>query len=93
MARLKPTQNLINLIDRFSQKNSFFEFKELHKNLFQEMNNYPLEEKLKGGEYQTIISELTTLNYILNKYNPSYIDYTGNKPNSSIDGVLHFENI
>ena len=36
-----------------------FEFKELNKNLLQEMNNYPLEKKLKGGgEYKTIISEL-----------------------------------
>ena len=92
MARLRPRKNLIDLISKFSQKNSILEFKELINKLHREMNNYPLEEKLKGGEYQTIISELSTLNYILNGYSPSHIEYTGNNPNTSIDGVLYFEN-
>ena len=91
MTRLKPKQNLIDLINKFSQKNSISEFKELRKNLYQEMNNYSLEEKLEGGEYQTIISELSTLNCIFDSYNPSHVEYTGNNPNTSIDGVLYFE--
>ena len=93
MARLKPKKNLIDLTGKFSQKNSLSMFKNLYHSLLWEMNNYSLAEKLKGGEYQTIIRELATLNCILNKYNPSYVEYTGNKQNSSIDGVLHFENI
>ena len=92
MTRLKPKQNLIYLINKFSQKNSISEFKELRRNLSQEMNNYSQEEKLEGGEYQTIISELSTLNCILDRYSPSYVEYTGNKPDSSVDGVLYFEN-
>ena len=92
MARLKPQKDLIDLINKFSQKNSIYEFKELYKNLYQEMNNYSLIEKLKGGEYQTTISELSTLNCILDKYSPSHVEYTGNKSNSSVDGVLYFGN-
>ena len=91
MARLKPKKKLINLISKFSQKNPTFKFKELHENLYQEMHNYPLKEKLKGGKYQTIISELSTLNCITNKYSPFYVEYSGNNPNSYIDGVLYFE--
>ena len=93
MARLKPKRYLINLTGKFSQKNSLSRFKNLYHSLLGEMNNYSLAEKLKGGEYQTIISELATLKCVLNKYNPFYVEYTGNKPNSSIDGILHFENI
>ena len=36
-----------------------------------------MKEKLKGGDYQTMISEISTLNCIADKYKPCYIEYTG----------------
>ena len=89
MARLKPRQNLIDLKNQFSQKNSIAEFKKLHKRLKKEMHNYSNPEKLKGGEYETMISEISTLSCIIDKYKPSNIKYTGGA-NSSKDGILYF---
>ena len=89
MARLKPRKNLIDLKNKFSKKNSLSEFKELHSSLREEMENYSLCEKLKGGEYETMIAELAILNRVVGKYKPSYVEYTGGG-NSSKDGVLYF---
>ena len=89
MARFKPRQDLIDLKNQFSQKNSVNEFKKLHQKLYETMNNYPNEEKLKGGEYQTMITEISTLNCIIDKYKPSHIEYTGGT-NSSKDAILYF---
>ena len=89
MARLKPQKNLIDLKNKLSQKNSLSEFKKLHCSLREEMNNYSSCEKLKGGEYETMIAELAVLNRIINEYKPSHIEYTGGA-NSSKDGVLYF---
>ena len=89
MARLKPGQDLIDLKGQFSQKNSDIEFKKLREKLYETMNNYPPAEKQKGGEYQTMISEISTLNCIIDKYKPSHIEYTGGT-NSSKDGILYF---
>ena len=89
MSRLKPRKELINLRDQFSQKNSISKFKQLYGSLFEEMNNYSTEEKLKGGEYQKMIREISTLYSIIDKYKPSYIEYTGGH-NSSKDGILYF---
>ena len=91
MARLEPQQNLINLKEKFSQKNSSVEFKKLYENLRQEMKNYSLQEKRKGGEYENMIYELSTLNHIIDKYNILHIEYTGGS-NATKDGILYFEN-
>ena len=61
MARLKPRKNLIDLKNKFSKKNSLSEFKELHSSLREEMENYSLCEKLKGGEYENLIALLQWL--------------------------------
>lgn len=87
MARLKPRKNLIDLKNKFSQKNSLPEFRKLHSSLREEMEHYSSCEKLKGGEYETMIAELAILNRIIDKYKPSYIKYTGGT-NSSKDGVI-----
>ena len=91
VARLTQQQNLIDLKNKFSQKNSSIEFKKFYEDLGQEMKNYPLKEKQKGGEYETMIYELSTLNRIIDKYRPLYIEYTGG-PKNSKDGILYFEN-
>ena len=89
MARLRPQEHLIDLKNKFSQKNSLSEFKRLYSSLGEEMNNYSSCEKLKGGEYETMIAELAVLNRIINEYKPSHIEYTGGA-NSSKDGILYF---
>ena len=89
MARLKPRKRLINLRNKFSQKTSSSDFKKLHSSLREEMENYSLCEKLKGGEYETMIAELAVLNQIINEYKPSHVEYTGGA-NSSRDGILYF---
>ena len=89
MSRLKPRKELIDLRDQFSQKNSINKFKQLYKSLFEEMNNYSTKEKLKGGEYQKMIREISTFYYIIDKYKPSYIEHTGGH-NSPKDGILYF---
>ena len=80
---------MIDLRDQFSQKNSISKFKQLYESFLEEMNNYSIEEKLKGGEDQKMIREISTLYSIIDKYKPSYIEYTGGH-NSSKDGVLYF---
>ena len=89
MARLEPRKNLIDLKNKFSQKKSLSEFKRLYSNLGEEMHNYSSREKLKGGEYETMIAELAILSRVIDEYKPSHIEYTGG-PNSFKDGVLYF---
>ena len=97
MARMEPRQELIDLKHNFSQKNCISEFKKLYA----EMENYSLEEKLKGGDYEQMISEVSALNLMIDEYKPSHIQWTGKSapdphtgkqpPDPSQDGILYFD--
>ena len=97
MARMEPRQELIDLKHKFSQKNCVSEFKKLYK----EMENCPLAEKPKGGDYEQMISEISVLYLMIDKYKLSHIQWTGKatpdphtgkkSPDPSQDGILYFD--
>ena len=90
LARYKPSTEVVDLVKQLSKKLPVQEFLELYKNSKEAVKKDPQSARLQGGDYETNNSELSTLNCIINKYNPSHIEYIGRK-GGSVDGILYFD--